>query len=1046
MKSKFIKLSFIFALLITLLFVPFVQTFVLKSTLSIFIPYKLEKVENLEIKFFPFKIQSSEIQIFEKQTNNKITFNKIEINFRDSKWNFLINEMHYFSKENQEFVDMTAFTPEILAKFLQQSFVKLKNIFSVKIQKFLFSNYDIKVSLEQKNNQIIGNLSDGLNEVNLACDESQIMINGSWNNHPIEFQCDIQKNSIIFSGKLFVYNFFPEFFQNHFGEQLFFEGVLAYNQEWNLESLKLNTTGGHKFSGSCTQKRAQLNGLFIWSIPKTADNSEITCQITIKGFAQQPNINLQFINGIQPLESLQATIDIISKNHMRFHSNAFYNKKNQALCKFDIHLDPFMVDGDIDCDVQDLEKFLGNFMPSIKGRAHIKGKFKKCYSFNEGLVDLFADINAMNESMHLPLKIEGEIKNGVGKAILNIKNGKCYNLPLNINLNFLCNKNSIDIENFQCSLAELNLNLLKAFTYNFETGSNNVNFKCLGGKLTLKNILLSKTFKDSEFVLSFDNIQMKNFSKLLENSLLSGVVNAELIKSANQNAKASVVINNLNWQKREESQIYKVIEKFNCKLQANADDQQAEWKLTAQDNEKINLNSSGKINLSDYNIDGFLKGFIKLKLLNDWLASSDRIYGDINLNVSLKGDFLNPTFEGFINADNGLYEHNEVGTYYQNITIRTEARGKKFLIKQFTAQDVRNSKDSNLGQLNGDGWLDLNEILNPEFNINLHMLHLRIAQHDGFISDASGTLSIVGKGTAVGCKGEATLENATYFVDQGAEGRVSIIEDRNNKKNKNKKITEYAKAFPLDILIHAPENALKVIGMGANTIWQGDFYVKKSIANPFLVGGVTLQEGTLEVLGKVLKITKGKINFVEDDRNNPRLDIVASQDMGDGLTVSLEIKGTGDNTIIDFTSNPQLQKEEVLSLLVFGKRLGEVSVLQSMQLATLVKEDKKQGDSFLNKLRKGFGFDELEFKTVTRGGASENDKDATPQERAAAKTSQALRIGKDFGKVRVAVEQGAGTESSKVVVSTPLGKNLALQGDVGSAQNSGVGINWIKRY
>lgn len=1046
MKSKFIKLSFGFALFITLLFVPYVQTFVLKSTLSIFTPYKLVKVENLKLKFFPFNIKSNEIQIFEKKTNDNITLNNIEIEFQNSKWNFLINEMHYIAKANQEFVDMTGFTPEVLAKFLQQSFVNLKNISIVKIEKLLFGNHAIKISLEQQNNQIIGNLSDGLNEVNLACDESQIMINGSWNNHPVEFQCDIQKNSINFSGKILVYNFFPEFFQNHFGEQLFFEGVLAYNQEWNLESLKLSTTGGHKFSGSCTQKRSQLNGLFFWSIPKTADNSEITCQITIKGFAQQPNINLQFINGIKPLESLQATIDIISKDHLKFNSKAFCNKKNQALCQFDIHLDPFMIDGEIDCNVQDLEKLLGNFIPSIKGRADIKGKFKNCYSFNQGLFDLFADIDASNESVHLPLKIEGELKNGVGKALLYVKNGKCHGMPLNINLNFLCNQNSIDVENLQCSLADLNLNLLKSFNYNFETGASNINLKCLGGKLTLKNILLSKTFKASAFILNFENIQMKNFSKLLENTLLSGVINAELIKSADQTAKTNIVINNLNWQKCAESQIYKVIEQFNCKLQANADEQHAEWNLTAQDNEKINLHSAGKINLSDYKIDGFFKGFIKLKLLNDWLASSDRIYGDISLNVRLKGDFLSPTFEGFINAENGLYEHNEVGTYYQNITIRTEAKGKKLLIKQFTAQDIRNSNDSNVGQLNGDGWLDFSEILNPEFNINLHMLHLRIAQHDGFISDASGTLSIIGKGSAVGCKGEATLENATYFLDQGSEGRVTVIEDRNNKKTKNKKTKEYAKAFPLDILMHVPENTFKVIGMGADTIWKGDFYVKKSIANPFLVGVVTLQEGTLEVLGKVLKITKGDINFVEDDRNNPHLDLVASQDMGDGLTVSLAIKGTGNNTIIDFTSTPQLQKEEVLSLLVFGKRLGEVSVLQSMQLASLVREDKKQGDSFFNKLRKGFGFDELEFKTVTRGGASENDTDATPQERAAAKTSQALRIGKDFGKVRVAVEQGAGTETSKVVVSTPLGKNLALQGDVGSAQNSGVGINWIKRY
>ena len=104
------------------------------------------------------------------------------------------------------------------------------------------------------------------------------------------------------------------------------------------------------------------------------------------------------------------------------------------------------------------------------------------------------------------------------------------------------------------------------------------------------------------------------------------------------------------------------------------------------------------------------------------------------------------------------------------------------------------------------------------------------------------------------------------------------------------------------------------------------------------------------------------------------------------------------------------------------------------------------GQGFFEKMRSNFGFDQFEFTTSHHGGASSTDEDATPQERAETKTSQAVRIGKEFGKIQVAIEQGAGSETSKLTVSTPLGKNLALQGDVGAAQNSGVGISWVKRY
>src|SRR3989338_7454036 len=149
MKSKFIKFFFGFALFSTLLFVPSIQTLVLKNAISIFTPYKLVKVENLKLNIFPLKIQSNEVQICEKKTNNNISLSNIEIKFQNFKWNFVVNEIHYTTSANQEFVDMTGFTPEVLAKFLQQSFVSLKNISSIQIQKFLFGNQTIKVLLEQ---------------------------------------------------------------------------------------------------------------------------------------------------------------------------------------------------------------------------------------------------------------------------------------------------------------------------------------------------------------------------------------------------------------------------------------------------------------------------------------------------------------------------------------------------------------------------------------------------------------------------------------------------------------------------------------------------------------------------------------------------------------------------------------------------------------------------------------------------------------------------------------------------------------------------------
>ena len=76
-------------------------------------------------------------------------------------------------------------------------------------------------------------------------------------------------------------------------------------------------------------------------------------------------------------------------------------------------------------------------------------------------------------------------------------------------------------------------------------------------------------------------------------------------------------------------------------------------------------------------------------------------------------------------------------------------------------------------------------------------------------------------------------------------------------------------------------------------------------------------------------------------------------DVDAGIVIAIEIKGTADNTIVDFTSTPSMPEEEILALLLFGKKLGEVSVLQSVQLAELARSEDK-GKGFFEKMRDNF--------------------------------------------------------------------------------------------
>ena len=944
--------------------------------------------------------------------------------------------------------DFSSISPSVMGYFLQNVSSSLKRFNEVSIELLQVNNKNLSVHLKRQDPEWIGIITHNAEKLTLTLsqlkDHATLNLEGACEGKRYLANAQIYNNAIDLSAKTNIQTFANEHLINFFGPEVSLTARFEKTTGWQLLPLKIETSKGQTLQGECTQKSNVLSGKFVWTLPNPGSNELAKCHITIEGYSSRPTIKWKFQEGIKPLEKAFGECTFIDANHIKVSAQLRHDEKNTASVDMDLSLNPFLINGHSVIASQDLQKLLHIFWPSAKGSLNFKASFENVSSLEKGHITVNGKGAVHDTDFHLPIDVNVSINNGLGEGELHLTKGHYQKRPLDAHIAFNSTSTEIHIQKCKLQLQDLQLALLKPTVYHFENGLSLTQLQFCAGIVEITKLKLGD-IATTTGTINLRNIQLSGLKILFNDSDITGVLNGKMQKLEGQQATIKLDVSKGYWQQHQDKQTYKILNNLNAALEAQFENAVWKWKFNVKDQDKINLETKGSANLNDSTIDAHIKGTTRLKLLTDWLATDDRIFGDISINLRAKGAMNSLVLEGSVDADNGLYENSEVGTFYQNIIIRTKAQGKRLIVNRFTAQDVTKSTDPNQGQLRGEGWIDFTDPLSPVFNVPMHLFHLRIAQNDGFVSDASGTLTITGKGVDVGCKGEVTLEKASYFIESSADTKVPKIIDRDFKKTKEKQAKQYATAFPLEILVHNPDGSFKVVGSGADTTWKGDFYVRKSIVNPFLVGTVHLHEGTLDILGKVLKITHGEITFVDDDRNNPRLNIRAIKKIEGGIIVVIEIKGTGNSTIIDFTSTPSMPEEEILSLLLFGKKLGEVSVLQSVQLAEIAKSD-ESGHGFFEKMRSNFGFDQFEFKTSTRGGASETDEDATPQERSEAKTNQAVRIGKEFGKVQVAIEQGAGSETSKVVVSTPLGKNLALQGDVGAAQNSGVGISWIKRY
>ncbi len=1025
------------------------QKALIKILIKTLTPYKASALEVTASRKFPFQANLKSITLVKNHKPVAVLKNVIwkipNLSFKDILLN--ADQCNVTNDSSPLNFDFSNVSPSGIGHLLQMASKTLQRFNAIHIEQLQIDNKKLSIHLKREKQECIATFSNATENLVLTLtplsDHSKIHLEGTWEGQKVLVDSQIYSNAIDFSLVANISNFTNEHVTGFLGQDILITGHLQKSTDWQLLPLKIETSKGHILQGECTQQDNNLKGAFVWTLP--LPNSELAkCIITIEGASTHPTLKWEFQEGINPLEKAFGECRVIDSNHIKVSGELHADATNTASVEIDISLNPFLINGNSAITIENLQKFLHAFWPSAKGSLNFNASLENVTSFEKGNIAIKGHGVIGDTDFHLPINVAIDINDGLGQGKLHLAKGHYQNHPLDAHIDFNSTSTEVNIEQCKLQLQDLQLALLKPTTYHFQDGLAATKMQFCEGIIEIEKLKIGD-MANSTGLINLRNIQLSGLKILFGDQNITGTLNGHIQKLVEKPLTVKLLLSKGYWQQRHDKQTYKILNDLTATLDAQFENSIWKWNFKVKDQGKVNIETHGIANTQEATIDAYIKGLTRLKLLADWIATDDRIFGDVSINMHVKGPMNSPVLEGTVNVDNGLYEHSNAGTFYQNIIIRTKAHGKRLIVNRFDAQDVTKSTDPKQGYLHGEGWIDFTDPCCPVFNVPLHLFHLRIAQNDGFISDASGTLTITGKGAEVGCKGEVTLEKVSYIIESSVETKVPKIIDRNLKSHKEKKNKQYATAFPLEILIHNPPGSFKVIGSGADSSWEGDLYVRKSIVNPFLVGTVHLHEGTLDILGKVLRITHGEITFVDTDRNNPRLDIRAIKNLGAGITVAVEIKGTGDKTIVDFTSTPSMHKEEILALLLFGKKLGEVSVLQSVQLADLAKSN--DGDSgFFEKMRSSFGFDQFEFKTSTRGGASETDEDATPEERAQGKKSQAVRIGKEFGKVQVAIEQGAGSETSKVVVSTPLGKNLALQGDVGAAQNSGVGISWIKRY
>jgi hypothetical protein len=425
-----------------------------------------------------------------------------------------------------------------------------------------------------------------------------------------------------------------------------------------------------------------------------------------------------------------------------------------------------------------------------------------------------------------------------------------------------------------------------------------------------------------------------------------------------------------------------VIDQFDLKVNCNEKDHyRLSW-----DNEKEEIQTIG--------IDAELGSLSHLIDLG-----SQSIEGKLECNLtkhrnSWKGN-------GFLR--NGFYSNYATGTKIENIQAQFLGEADKILFKEISGDDGSN------GKISIKGFMSNLENLNFEFKgVIDNFSALKSQIKDGVVD---GSFSFKGTNQSALFEGEFLIDKLPEVVKMEIPELAVTYKYPQQTSILN---TKQSQIYPikLDITLKSKDQ-IEISGKGLESSWAGKFLVKGDLQDPIIEGSLNLKNGSFQFSGKQFHIKHGEILFRKDQPQVPWIDLVAEVEASN-VIITAKLQGEVNSPELRFESNPPKPLASILSYLIFGKDMSEISPLQVLQIASTAASIAGEGPDLLELTKKTLGVDRLQILV-----------DSDPSQ------DQESRVRLEVGKViypgfTLLIKQSAEESTPEVGVEIDLGKGFTL--------------------
>ncbi|MDE2404640.1 MAG: translocation/assembly module TamB domain-containing protein [Sphingomonadales bacterium] len=331
--------------------------------------------------------------------------------------------------------------------------------------------------------------------------------------------------------------------------------------------------------------------------------------------------------------------------------------------------------------------------------------------------------------------------------------------------------------------------------------------------------------------------------------------------------------------------------------------------------------------------------------------------GPLAVAADLTGTIDEPQIRGSLAGTGLRLQSAMTGTDVTQLTLRGGFNGSQLTL------DTMSGRTAGNGSVTGSGvvrFAELSASKGPGLDLKLGARNAMLLSRPDMALAATGPMRIVSDGMTGTIAGRLAIESARWRLGQ-SQAAAELPQIRTREINRGADVAPASvRRMPWRFLVDAAgPYRIRVQGLGIDSEWGADVHLRGTVDAPAIGGRAQLVQGTYEFAGKRFDLTRGRLNFDGNSPPDPRLDIAATASVN-GLSATVTVGGTSLKPEIAFSSIPAMPEEELLSRLLFGDSITQISAPEALQLgAALASLHGGGGLDPINRLRSAIGLDRL---------------------------------------------------------------------------------------